>query len=679
MNLGEHSLFASVMEAHRAMLESSPLGGLLPGEKVADLFCGAGGWGEGARDLSVAVDFAVNHWKVAIDTHAINNPGCRHEQGDAWRVRPRDVIGGATLGVLFASAACTTHSKARGSAPVSKRVHMLGWCIARWMREASPRVVLIENVPEWEDWGPLVEKRHKNGRLVRDEQGRIVRVHCPKRKGQHFRRWWRQCERLGYVMEKRVLDAPDYGSPSRRRRLFIIARRDGMPIVWPEATHGAQPVGESGRAEARQRSTGGHPVADVLDSGEGDRRGDEDRPRRHPQRHGRRAAYVEQVAGTGANGLKPYRTAADVIDWSDLGRSIFDRKQPLKPKSLGRIAHGIGKHVLRDPAPFILNVTYGDGGWSVPVYPIDGPTPTQTTRQDLAVCTPIMSTTGYGERAGQAPRVHSVLDQLGTCVDGLKQAVVMPVVAPQNSGVFGQRPDAPGPTIPTHGHQAVISPVLMGAGGSEYAAKPTRVDVSHNTVKCDTRSALVAPVSVELYGTARSGRRVDEPGGAVMSQGNHSGVAFPLCAQYYGNSATLHRPDQPLGACVTLDRHASVIPVLTDAELALSRGRKVAAFLREHLGDLVPIDPENGLAYVELDGVRRYFIDILFRMLRVRELAAAMGFPADYQWPRTRKGTINQRQSVKLIGNAVSADQSRALVAAVLPRMRGPRVGRVAA
>lgn len=149
-------LFAAVENAERARLAGSLLGGLAPDEGVADVFCGAGGWGEGAKRSGIAVDAAVNHWDRAITTHALNNPRCSHHLGDAWRARPRDVLARAgvrKLGLLLASAACTSHSRAKGSAPVSKRVHMLGWCIARWMEEGKPRLAWIENVPEWQEWG----------------------------------------------------------------------------------------------------------------------------------------------------------------------------------------------------------------------------------------------------------------------------------------------------------------------------------------------------------------------------------------------------------------------------------------------------------------------------------------------------------------------------------------------
>lgn len=627
------ALFEQVEVRDAQRLLSSREGGLLPHEKVVDLFCGAGGWGEGARELGIGVDFAVNHWPVAIDTHKANNPGTKHHMGDAWRARPRDVVGKSTIGLLLASAACTTHSRARGSAPISKRVHMLGWCISRWMKEVRPRLVEIENVPEWKDWGPTV--------LRPDGKGGTLRVQDPARKGQHFRRWWRFCERLGYRMEMRVLDAPDFGAGSRRKRLFIKARRDGMPIVWPERTHGK---GETVGADDPDQLRGGR--------------------RRHGggRKDGRGALRGTGGRVDGGRILTPFVTAADCIDWNDLGTSIFERKRALKPKTLARIAEGIRRFVLNDPAPFVLRVSqpHGPGGgWHV--YPVDGSMPTQTGRQDVAMgvpmvaqlcqhgsngkcvsradenlgtmttaqeyglATPIAVTTGYGERWGQAARVHKVGELLGTSVDGIKQAVVTPicvgaggsgyagkptrldgfmgtvkpddrhglvctVVAPQNSGVFGQRVDKTGPTITTKGHQAVYAPVMtyMRHGGGQHS---------------DMR----------------------EPLAATMAGGTHAMMVAALMMEYYssGSGKTLSRPDKPMGAATTLDRH--------------------------------------GLVCCLIDGVEFVIVDILFRMLRPRELAKAMGFRDDYVWPKT------QRDTVRLIGNAVSPRQARANIAASLP------------
>ena len=583
---GTLSLLDFAEDTLRRRLVDSPLSALAPDEKVADLFCGAGGCGEGARELGIHVDFAVNHDPVAIAAHRANNPACRHRQGDAWRARPRDVIGPRTkLGLLLASAACTTHSRARGSAPISKRVHMLGWCIARWMEDAAPRIVLIENVPEWRDWGPTIER----------EDG--TRVQDPARKGQHFRRWWRYCKSLGYAMEMRVLDAPDYGAASRSRRLFIIARRDGQPIVWPEKTHGKchiRGVGSQGNCEGGTDGAIHRHIAGIRwDTGRGRVVQEDDStecasvgcPSRSPGE-----PFVSDGMGSRRPAsLMPYRTAAECIDWSDLGTSIFDRPRPLRPKTLARIVEGVRRFVLNDPQPFVLRVTQSHtrgGGWHV--YPADGPMPTQTTRQDLAVATPILA--GAGGSA-YAAKPSSVADLLNTVKCDNRQALVSALLMNNTTHHTGGRVDGLVPTVTTGG-----------------------------------QAGLVAPVMAYLNHGGKQTGRADEPLRTVVGGGNHAMLVAALMMEYYGNSTTCRRPDGSLGAVTTLDRH--------------------------------------GLVCCLIDGQEFVVIDILFRMLRPRELAKAMGFRDDYAWPKT------QRDTVRLIGNAVSPPQALALVASVLPNGR---------
>ena len=713
-NLKEETRFGE--PGHRG----ADLGVLLPGEKVVDLFCGAGGWDAAANRLGISVDFAVNHDEVAIETHRANHPGCVHHQGDAWKAVPAEVVGGGVgaanvvkVGLLLASAACTTHSNARGSAPISPRVHMLGWCIARWMKDVGPRVVMIENVPEWKHWGPLTQMRWKRadkgggsnfvwekldtrGKAVGGPRGRIrgpkartpagrawaaerarrglsvraVLVQDPEKKGQHFRRWWRYCESLGYVMEMRVMDAPDFGAACRRKRLFIIARRDGVAITWPEKTHGEVHV----------------------ESGVGGIRGE----------RGRRAAGVESGAGF----LAPFRTAAECIDWSDLGSSIFERTKPLRPKTLARIAEGIRRYVLNDPAPFVFRLTQtggARGGVGGSVSSVAGCGPTQTTREDLAVA--------------------------------------VPVIAPQNTGVFGQRPDTPGPTITTKGHQSLVTPVVaptiavcahgegagktkrwgrgalpvtgpintvhagggsfavvsavgvcVPAGGPEGVAGP--VDEPYRTVltrdHCGLAAALLAttgygeregqrprvnpvtgPITTCVDGvkqglvspvleakgeptpgpSLREGRvvgvvgapvlshfrhgggqhqRVDEPGATPTSGGNHAALVAALMVEYYGASSKGRGAKEPLGTPTTVDRH--------------------------------------GLVCVVISGVEYVIVDILFRMLHPLELAEAMGFPRTYVWPKAK------RDATRMIGNAVQVDHAAALIGAVFPGMKAREV-----
>lgn len=325
-----------------------------------------------------------------------------------------------------------------------------------------------------------------------------------------------------------------------------------------------------------------------------------------------------------------------MIDWSDLGTSIFERKRPLRPKTLGRIAEGIRRYVLQDPQPYILRVTHGEGrGWAVS--PVEAPLPTQTTRQDLAVCTPvvqvirgdvcgrdvrdplptvtagngpgrgagaghamglatpILATTGYGERDGQAARVHQVAELLGTCVDGVKQGIA--------------------------------SAVVMPAGGPD--GSPAPVTEPYRTVLTRDHCGVAVPVMAYLNHGGKQSGPVGEPLRTVVGGGGHSMLVAALLTSFYGNNKGGQSVGSPMGTVTTLDRHGLVVCVLGGAEYVV--------------------------------------VDILFRMLRPYELAAAMGFPADFKWPKT------QRDTVRCIGNAVSVDMAEALIGSVMPGLRRER------
>jgi DNA (cytosine-5)-methyltransferase 1 len=622
----------------RDRLAASGLGRMLPGEAVVDLFCGGGGWGAAGVAMGLRTDFAVNHSPTAIAIHGANHPWCTHHQGDAWRTRPRDVVGRREVGLLLASAACTTHSRARGAAPTSKRVHMLGWCIARWIKDTAPRMVLVENVVEWLDWGPMIPMTDERGREMRGEDGKVLMRPDPARKGQHFKRWVRQCQRLGYQVEWRTMDAADFGEASRRKRLFVQMRRDGAPIVWPERTHG------------------------------------------------------------NGLGLTPYRAAADVIDWRDLGTSIFARKRRLKPKTLARIAEGVRRFVLNDPAPFVIRTTHGHaagGCWHVSS--ADAIMPTQTTRQDLAVATPVFQAL-RGNAAPRSPEDHLPTITAGNGPGrgaGAAHAIgmIVPVIAPQNTDVYGRRADEPGPTITTKGHQSLITPVLSPCGGPKR--QPDRVDANLQTIltredrgiatpvlatvgygerdgqrpRChgigepmgtvvgNAKQGLVAPVLAYANQGGTQTSRADVPARTVVAGGLHAGVAVPMLTEYYGNAAGCRAMNDTLGAVVTHDRHGVVTPILADAS---ERARDVGTMLKEQLGSKVTVNAE-GMVEVTIGGAVYVIVDILFRMLRVPELAAAMGFPPAYIWP------TSQRDAVKLIGNAISVRNGRALLSAMLP------------
>lgn len=263
-------------------------------ELVVDNFAGGGGASEGIEQaLGRSVDLAINHDATAIAVHTANHPGSEHAVADVWDIEPEQATNGMPVGLAWFSPDCRHHSKAKGGRPVSKAVRGLAWVAARWAAKVKPRVIVLENVEEFEDWGPL----------IKDADGKTRP--CPKRKGQTFNGFVRALRRHGYQVDWRTLRACDYGAPTIRKRLFLIARRDGLPIVWPKPTH-ADP-----KTPAVQRGK-----------------------------------------------LKAWRTAAECIDWSLPCPSIFGRKKPLATATLNRIAKGVMRFVVEHQQPFIVKLNH---------------------------------------------------------------------------------------------------------------------------------------------------------------------------------------------------------------------------------------------------------------------------------------------------------------------------------
>lgn len=192
-------------------------------EIVVDSFAGGGGASMGIEDaLGRSVDIAINHDPEAVALHRVNHPHTRHYCENVFDVDPVEATADRRVGLLWASPDCKHFSKAKGGKPVSKRVRGLAWVVVKWAKAVRPRVIMLENVEEFQTWGPLTDEG----------------MPCPKRKGDTFRGWKRQLRELGYAVEHRELRACDYGAPTIRKRLFLIARCDGQPIIWPEVTHG---------------------------------------------------------------------------------------------------------------------------------------------------------------------------------------------------------------------------------------------------------------------------------------------------------------------------------------------------------------------------------------------------------------------------------------------------------
>lgn len=386
-----------------------------------DLFCGGGGASTGIEAATGrAVDIAINHSPVAIAVHEANHAGTQHFTTDVFEVDPIKATRGKPVELLWGSPDCTHFSRAKGSSPDrprSRKIRSLAWVIVRWARTVRPRVILMENVVEFLTWGPL----DKNGQPV------------ARRIGRTFREWCRQLERLGYVVEWKELDASRYGAPTKRKRLFIVARCDGEPIVWPAPTHGP--------------------------------------------------------------GLLPFRTAGECIDWTVPSRSIFRRKKPLAQKTLKRIAEGIRRFVLENPRPFIVPVNHGGGedrchdsaaplptstasrrshavvaptlvkyfGTTKHGQPADDPLHTLTAKARFGLAIPYLVNTRNGERRGQTPRVRDLFDPAPTVTAKGSQGALAQVafVAKHYGGVYGQTPDKPLGTVTARDHNGPVVASLV--------------------------------------------------------------------------------------------------------------------------------------------------------------------------------------------------------------------------
>jgi DNA (cytosine-5)-methyltransferase 1 len=420
------------------------------GGLIVDLFAGGGGASTGIEAATGRpVSVAINHSPTAIAVHRANHPGTKHYTTDIFEVDPVKATGGRPVELLWASPDCSDFSIAKGGKPRSQGIRSLAEVVIQWAELARPRVIFTENVREFTGWGPL------------DAHGYRI----PEREGELFHRWRVRLELLGYEVAWRVLDASEYGAPTRRKRVFIVARCDGQPIAWPEPTHGP------GRA--------------------------------------------------------PFRTAAECIDWSLPCPSIFERERPLAEKTLQRIAAGIRKFVLESSRPFVLKVNHGGGPErGSRVESLDSPLSTVTAaRRGHALVAPTLIQTSYGERPGQRPRYLDLHEPLGTVVaGGTKHALVTAFLAKhfgdpgRTSGggrVVGQELVAPVGTITARDHHSLVTSTLVKlrgecAGASLDAPAPTIT--AGGTHLAEVRAFLAA-----YYG-GDSGQGLDEPLRTVVTR-----------------------------------------------------------------------------------------------------------------------------------------------------------------
>lgn len=608
---------------------------------IADLFCGAGGSSTGARRALVARRMrmrlvAVNHWQTAVDTHEANHPEAEHFCVDVYRTTPKQAVPGGRLDLLMASPTCTYHSRARGGKPISrdqKYGRMTPTQVLRWLSELDVTSLLIENVPEFAGWVPVHPEnspinraechdgRARDDRRVgpceagkpckqrtrRDEQGRVV--------GDHFLNWVRRIEDLGYVVEWRILCAADYGDATTRQRFFLLARKDGRAIVWPKPTHAKAP----------------------------------------------------------SRGLKKWRGAREVIDWSLAGRSIFGRKKSLSPKTLRRIYAGAVRFGW--PAPFLVamrerlgvdeplpEASFAEGAQTFlfgnrtnnVAKGVDTPVPTITTAHGggVAAVEPILFQVNQG--GDRARNIRGVDSPMQTVVTRPSLGVAQPLVLrtdmhKSNAGCV-RGDDEPIAAVTTSGGFGVLQPLVLSRHGENGACRARSVDDPTPTATCRGAGYLVEPL-VLPQGGGGAARSITDPMATVATDGAHA-----LIAPYYGTGVA--KPvEEPLATCTTRDRFGLAQPFIVPGF-----GERDGQTPRTHdVEEPHPTICATG-HYHLAEGQPGHEVDVLFRMLRTHELAAAMGFDDDAPYVFTG----NQEEITRQIGNAVPVNTAAALVGAVV-------------
>lgn len=609
---------------------------------AADLFCGAGGTSQGllmaANALHADLELlAINHWQVAVDTHSINHPYAKHlctgldEIGD-----PRKLVPSGRLHVLCASPECTHHSVARGGKPMSDQSRSSAWHILRFAEALYIDNLIIENVPEFQSWGPL----GTNGRPLKSKRGHL------------FQQFIESLKALGYRVEWRVLNCADYGDPTTRRRLFLMARRGSKSIHWPEPTH--------------------MPAAKLL------------------------------VPGLFADARKPWRTAREIIDWTIPSKSIFERKRPLADKTLLRIQAGLKKFCgldvdlkrcfAEDLRPFLVVFRNNQDAQS-----IDDPVPTLTTMgANVALVEPFIVGAGGPTRhgkprgmsepmqvvltrnhshlvepfvmttdqtGGNASCVRSVDGPLSTLVTKANQAVVEPFLLGQQSCAAPRGMGEPVPTVATLGAISLTEPFLTAyrgdhAGKTDGSARTGSLDDPLPTQDTSNRFGLAEPFIVPNFGE-RDGQEprthsVDAPVAAVTSHGA-GGLVEPFMVTVNHGEGDLPRAarsvDEPLPTTTSKIGDGICQPFL----IAYYGTQNMSA-----VGDPLPtVTATDRFGLVEAE-VTRYRLDIRFRMLQPRELARAQGFADEYVFTGSREDVVKQ------IGNAVPPGTAMALAMEML-------------
>lgn len=615
-------------------------------EIIVDNFAGGGGASTGIEMATGrSVDIAINHDENAIAMHTTNHPDTLHYCESVFDIDPIAATAGRPVGLAWFSPDCRHFSKAKGSKPVKKEIRGLAWVVVRWALAKKPRVVMLENVEEFKTWGPLITAEdgteHPDPARAGETFAAFVAMLTTGIDAEHPA--LQECcevlgidinsidanrlqSGLGYIVDHKELRASDYGAPTIRKRFFMVMRCDGLPVMWPEPTHGDPKLLE-------------------VQSGH----------------------------------RKPWRTAAECIDWSIPCPSIFERKKPLAENTLKRIARGIQRFVIDNPMPFIVK------------------------------CNHTSSKTSYDCFRGQA------LDQpLQTITKTHGYAVVTPHITKFRSGATGQECDEPLPTITAgssarpggNGHalgmvEAKLAPFIARIGQTGFGGDRMAYEAEKplTTITSKAEHLLVAPIIAREFGNS-VGHVVDEPSGTITaSGGGKSRLVSAFLAKHFGGNYTGSGADlnQPAHTVTTVDHHALVtsnliklrgtckdgqqvtqpMPTITAGGLHIG---EVRAFLLKYYGNekegvslndpLHTVTTNDRFGLVTVEGIDYQIVDIGMRMLQPHELYAAQGFPTWYIIDRDYTGTKYAKdKQVARCGNAVPPPFAEALVRANLPEM----------
>ena len=587
-------------------------------EIIVDSFAGGGGASTGIElATGRVVNVAINHDPDAILIHRTNHPHTEHYQASVWDVDPVEVCRGRKVGLLWASPDCKHFSKAKGGKPVDKNIRGLAWIVLRWAGTVRPRVIMLENVEEFQTWGPV-----RKGKPVK------------KLTGKTFHKWLSQLQNLGYAVEWRELVAADYGAPTTRKRFFLIARCDGLPITWPEPTHAP--------ADSPEVKTGKK---------------------------------------------KPWRSAAEIIDWTLPCPSIFDTREqvrekhglnaqrPLRPNTMRRVTRGVDKFVIKSGNPFLVIVNHAGEfrGQS-----LGDPLQTITAKHGYGVANPVMAPlTMHNNENAVGTAITDPVNTITGSGAGGHQMLITPTLAAIGQTSGGDRGRSV--TEPTHtqvskAEECVVCPAMIQyhTEQSEHVRGQAVTDPIM-TIDASNRYGIAAATLTKYYNTCQHGQDVNEPLHTIMAK-DREGVTLASLVKMKGTN--LGGPaTEPVQTITAGGGHHGV--VTTEVAEAtpgadLRNWPKIRAALNEYCGYKLE---DNEVILFLIGGAWYFMADIGLRMLTPRELYRANGFPDDYKIERDYQGNVyGKTKQVARCGNAVPPPFATALVRANLPEWCGGEI-----